>query len=220
MNLEKFHHQNEIKQKSIIAAGVEEFSQKSYSDANTDKIVQNCGISKGLLFHYFGSKKTFYLYCLSQSIEKLIEKPSKAEGNFYDILFSVMNQKLQICARYPAETRFVNMASRESAIEVATGKTEIFMKYVAQTQASSAAIMKQALSTLSIKVQDCDKAKEGLLLYTNALVSKYLLAYQSTPNEFFKNASQIQLEIKSYIDFMLYGIAKEENNGENHNRNV
>ncbi len=59
MRLEKFQQQNIIKQNSIIDAGVEEFSQKAYSDANTDKIVQNCGISKGLLFHYFGSKKIF-----------------------------------------------------------------------------------------------------------------------------------------------------------------
>lgn len=220
MRLEKFQQLNELKQKSIITAGIEAFSQKSYSDASTDQIVQSCGISKGLLFHYFGSKKDFYLYCLSQSMEKLMEPTNRVEGNFYEILFSVMNQKLQLCAKYPGETRFVNMASRESAIEVATGKAEIFMKYAAQTQASSATIMNQALSTLSIKAEYCDKAKEGLLLYTNALVSKYLLTYQNTPNEFFKNALQIQIELKYYIDFMLYGIVKEETDEKNQNRNV
>lgn len=215
MRLEKFQQQNRIKQNSIIMAGVEEFSQKSYSDASTDVIVQNSGISKGLLFHYFGSKKDFYLYCLSQSLEKLMEQTDKAKGNFYEILFSVMNQKLQLCARYPAETRFVNMASRESALEVAAGKAEIFMKYAAQTHKASATIMNQALATLSIKVQDYDKAKEGLLLYSNAVISKYLLAYQNTPDEFFKNAQRMQLEIKTYIDLMLYGIVKEEYNEKN-----
>lgn len=207
MRLEKFQKQDVTKQISIVAAGIEEFSQKSYSDASTEKIAQSCGISKGLLFYYFGSKRDFYLYCLSQSMDKLTEQTHKTEGNFYEILFFAMNQKLQQCTQYPMETLFVNMAYRESAIEVATGKKEIFTKCAAQTQASSGAIMKQALATLSIKVTDYDKAKEGLLLYTNALVNKYLLAYQNTPSEFFKNAPQIQLEIKSYIDFMLYGIA-------------
>lgn len=212
MRLEKFQQQNTIKQNSIIVAGVEEFSQKSYSDASTDIIVKNCGISKGLLFHYFGSKKDFYLYCLSQSLEKLMEQTDKAQGNFYEILFSVMNHKLQLCAQYPAETRFVNMASRESAIEVSMGKAEIFGKYTAQAHTASEATMKQALATLSITVQDHDKAREGLLLYSNALISKYLLAYQYTPEKFFENAQQIQLEIKYYINFMLYGIAREVNN--------
>jgi len=212
MVLEKFQQQNKIKQNSIVAAGVEEFSQKTYSDANTDKIVQNCGISKGFLFHYFGSKKNFYFYCLSQSLEKLLEQTDEAQGNFYEILFSVMNQKLQLCARYPAETRFVNMASRESSVEVTPGKAEIFAKYAAQTHNASATTMKQALATLSIKVQDDSKAKEGLLLYSNALVSKYLRIYQDTPDMFFENAQQIQLELKSYIDLMLYGIVKEESN--------
>lgn len=107
------------------------------------------------------------------------------KGDFYEILFSVMNQKLQLCARYPAETRFVNMASRESAIEVALGKTEIFTKYASQTHNSSAATMNKALATLSLKGQDHNKVKERLLLYSNALVSKYLFTYQNTPDKFF-----------------------------------
>lgn len=209
MSLEKFQQQNQTRKNTIIKAGINEFSQKSYSDASTDKIVQSCGISKGLLFHYFGSKKNFYLYCLSQSLEKLMEHKDVAGVSFYEILFSVMAQKLQLCLQYPAETRFVNMASRESALEVSQGKAEVFAEYAVQTRKVSADTMERAISTLSIKAQFYHKAKEGLLLYSNALVSKYLLTYQNNPDKFFKNALQIQQEMKSYIDLMLYGILKE-----------
>lgn len=210
MHIDKFEQQDKAKQNAIVAAGVAEFAQKAYSDASTDVIVQACGISKGLLFHYFGSKKEFYCYCLAQSLERLVEPTDKPQGSFYEILFAVMNQKLKLCARYPAETRFVNMASREAAREVATDKAKLFSSYAARTHSASAAIMAQALATLSIKVENPEKAKEGLLLYSNAIISKYLLTYQNTPDTFFENAQQLQAEIKVFLDFMLYGIAEED----------
>jgi len=210
MGFETFEKQNKAKQDAIIAAGVEEFSQKSYTDARTDVIVQNCGISKGLLFHYFGSKKEFYLYCLSRSLEKLMEKTELRHGDFYAILFSVMDEKLRQFARYPRETHFVNMASRDMTAEITNGKSAIFKKYAAQTHAASTAVMEQAVAMLSLKSQDTDIAQEGILLYSNAVVRKYLLAYQNTPDAFFENAERIKTEIKEFIDLMLYGIVKEE----------
>lgn len=211
MNLEGFEKQNKAKQNAVLAAGVEEFSQKSYGDARTDIIVQSCGISKGLLFHYFGSKKEFYLYCLAHALDMLTEKAKPLNGDFYQIIFSVMNEKLKLCARYPAETRFVNLASRESAAEVAAGKAAVFMKYAAQVHAASAAVMEQAVGALSLKAPMTGTVKEGLLLYTNAVVNKYLLTYQNTPDQFFQNAETIKAEMKTYIDLMLYGIVAEEN---------
>jgi len=210
MGFETFEKQNMAKQESIIAAGVAEFSQKSYPDARTDVIVQNGGISKGLLFHYFGSKKEFYLYCLARSLEKLTAGTAPPQGDFYAILFAVMDEKLRLCARYPMETQFVNMASRDITAALTKGKAEIFMKVAIQTQAASAAVMDQAVATLALKSADTAKAKEGLLLYSNAIVSKYLRTYQNNPDAFFENAGQIKAEIKEFIDLMLDGIVKEE----------
>lgn len=214
MNIKKFEQQDRAKQSKIIEAGIKEFSQKSYSDSSTDKIVQSCGISKGLLFHYFGSKKNFYIYCLSQSLERIIVPTNMVEGNFYHILFSAMNQKMSLCLKYPLETRFVNMASRESALEVSLSKAELFAKYMLQTQKASSDTMEIAISSLSLKAADFSKVKEGLSMYVNALISHYLRIYQNNPDEFFNNAKQIQLEMKAYIDLMLYGIVKEENDDE------
>ncbi len=207
MNLITFQKQGKEKQDAIIAAGVEEFSQKTFKDASTDVIVQKCGISKGLLFHYFGSKKNFYLYCLSCALDNLMEKSDLSNGDFYSILFSVMDAKLALCARYPAQTRFVNMAARDMSTQIREDKAELFMKYSAQRHVMSAAVIEQALATLSLKPHDIGKVQEALLLYTNAVISKYLVAYQHNPDAFFENAAQIKIEIKEFIDFMLYGIA-------------
>lgn len=206
MSFGTFQKQGKEKQDAVIAAGVEEFSKKSYTDASTDVIVNNCGISKGLLYHYFGSKKKFYLYCLSCSLEKLMEKTDLPNGDFYSVLFSVMDEKLALCARYPMETRFVNMAARDMSAEIMTEKSELFMKYAAQRQVMSAAVIDRALAKLSLKKKDVDTIREGMQLYTNAIVGKYLAAYQSTPDAFFEDAERIKADIKEYIDLMLYGV--------------
>lgn len=51
---------NPDKQKKILQAISEEFTNHSYEDASTNRIVEKAGISKGTLFNYFGSKKDMY----------------------------------------------------------------------------------------------------------------------------------------------------------------
>lgn len=43
------------KRERIIAAALKEFT-KGYATANMDNLAEEAGISKGLIFHYFGSK--------------------------------------------------------------------------------------------------------------------------------------------------------------------
>ena len=43
MQTELFHKLSPEKQAAIVSAGTEEFSKKSFADANTDVITQACG---------------------------------------------------------------------------------------------------------------------------------------------------------------------------------
>ena len=49
---------------------------------------------------------------------------------------------------------------------------------------------------------------EGLQLYINAVMNKYLAQYQPTPDRFFENSEEIRQEIRTYLDLMLYGICR------------
>ena len=57
---EKFLKLNSGKQQRILQAICEEFTNHSYEDASTNRIVEKAGISKGTLFNYFGCKKDMY----------------------------------------------------------------------------------------------------------------------------------------------------------------
>lgn len=45
----------------LVALGVEIFNRRPYDEISIDDIAEAAGISKGLLYHYFPSKKAFYV---------------------------------------------------------------------------------------------------------------------------------------------------------------
>ena len=212
MAFEAFEKLSDDKKELILSAGMKEFSQKPYKEASTDSITKACGISKGLLFHYFGSKKAFYFYCLESAMEKLTaQAQSKEEVNdFYDILFSSMDQKFALCIHYYDEMHMVNMASRDAATEIAQHKAEMMQKYAIQIKMKSAETIRRALQTLHFKHdENLQMTVEGISLYINAVLNKYLIQYQTTPDAFFQNRDAIKSEMKQYLDMMLFGICQK-----------
>ncbi|MBS7339066.1 MAG: TetR/AcrR family transcriptional regulator [Suilimivivens sp.] len=212
MAFEAFEKLSADKKELILSAGMKEFSQKPYKEASTDSITKACGISKGLLFHYFGSKKAFYFYCLESAMEKLTaQAQSKEEVNdFYDILFSSMDQKFALCIHYYDEMHMVNMASRDAATEIVQQKAEMMQKYAIQIKMKSAETIRRALQTLHFKHdENLQMTVEGISLYINAVLNKYLIQYQTTPDAFFQNRDAIKSEMKQYLDMMLFGICQK-----------
>ncbi len=63
-NLDKFHALDEAKQNEIINAGLFVFGNSGYKKAYISEIAECAGISKSMVFYYFGSKKELYMYLL------------------------------------------------------------------------------------------------------------------------------------------------------------
>lgn len=215
MSIAAFEKQPVEKQQKIVGTGIQEFSAKAYKDVSTDAITKACGISKGLLFHYFGSKKEFYLYCLDKALKRLMDQQAVAhKGGFYDILFTFLDQKIRLFKLHPQEIHFLNMASCENTKEVAEGIKQVVGEYNKIIQIQSMFRMRTAVSTLPLKNPEKQRVMEGLLLYVNAVIQKYLNIYQETPELFCINAEMIKMEMKEYLELMLKGVCKEENGRE------
>lgn len=73
MTTKNFEKISDEKKEQIITKGIEIFSKFSFVEARTDLITYEAGISKGLLFYYFGSKKNFYLYLFNYTIDLLTQ---------------------------------------------------------------------------------------------------------------------------------------------------
>ncbi len=199
------------KRSVILQAGIDEFSQRAFTDASTDSITLAAGISKGLLFHYFGSKKAFYLYCLDVSLQRLVaNSPVSAGTDFFDILFQIMNEKIRLCRDFPKETLMVNLAARDASAAIHAEKLALFTRYSAETTKVSQQLLSRAIATLPLKQPNDPKLLDALMLYISAINQKYLLQYRETPQLFFDHSLEIQSEMRTYINFMLEGIIRQE----------
>ena len=209
---EKFFDLRKEKQDRIMGAAMEVFALYGYEHASTDDMVKRAHISKGLLFHYFGSKKNFYIYCLERSMERLTQPTEEVAGNdFYEILFDSMTRKMNLCLHFSDEMHMVNMASREAAADVALQKSEVLQKYMSAVQNESGKILNRALETLPMRAEENRQlTAEGLHMYINAVLNHYLVRYQQTPDLFFAHSEEIKQEMKEYLDLMLYGICGEK----------
>ena len=70
---ESFHKLPGSLQHAIRNAGYQVFTEESFQQASTNRIVSLAGISKGTLFYHFQSKKSFYYYLIDYALA-FIEK--------------------------------------------------------------------------------------------------------------------------------------------------
>ena len=113
----KFFDLKKEKQDRMINAALKVFALQGYRHASTDDIVREAAISKGLLFHYFGSKLGLYSFIYDYSVRYMnLELRSTVDSGERD-LFEVMKQTE--CARmhamrgYPYMQQFLNGSMSE-----------------------------------------------------------------------------------------------------------
>ncbi len=118
---EKFFDLKKEKQDRMINAALKMFSIGGYKHASTDDIVNEAGISKGLLFHYFGSKLGLYSFLYDYSVRfmklEITSGVSSAEQDYFEIRRQIEYAKMQVLRNYPYMQRFLNRCRFEDVSE-------------------------------------------------------------------------------------------------------
>jgi AcrR family transcriptional regulator len=76
------------REQQIVAVAVDEFAARGYAGASMVEIAAKAGISKPLIYQYFGSKDGLYLTCLHQVAGDLVERLEVAELSVDDTVAS------------------------------------------------------------------------------------------------------------------------------------
>ena len=66
------------RRRRLVALGLDLFSSRAYDDVSIDELAEAAGISKGLLYHYFPTKKDFYVAIVRAAAEQLLERTGRA----------------------------------------------------------------------------------------------------------------------------------------------
>ncbi len=129
---EKFNALSKQKQLAIINAGLEVFGRNDYKRAITDDVANKANISKGLLFHYFKNKKTFYMYlynyCMDIMKQLLMDDRFYKIDDFFELLHFGAVQKIAILTKHPYIMDFVMRAFYSKGDDISEEINVLFQK--------------------------------------------------------------------------------------------
>jgi TetR/AcrR family transcriptional regulator len=118
----KFEQMDEEKRARIINAAISEFAKSGYDKGSTNVIVKEAEISKGLIFHYFGSKANLFLYLFNYCTElittDLYEKVDLKNGDILDRIHDIIFKKVILLQKHPDIFEFVKTAYMESNLQI------------------------------------------------------------------------------------------------------
>lgn len=119
---DKFFDLSREKQDRMINGALEVFAKNGFKHASTDDMVKAVDVSKGLWFHYFGSKLGLYTFVYGYSVKYMILELSSVvdaeEKNYFEIIKQIEFAKMKISKSYPYMTMFLEQAFGENDADV------------------------------------------------------------------------------------------------------
>lgn len=200
---EKFFDLKKEKQDRMINAALKIFGKNGYEHASTDDIVREAAISKGLLFHYFGSKLGVYTFIYDYSVRYLMLElttgVSKEETDYFKLLEQIKAAQLMVMRNYPYMLFFLDQCNRETVNEALTAtedKKEILPKQYLQ-------IMEQADLVNFRSGADIEKLSKIIDFTLTGLMKEQIEKGEFQPDLY-------NQEIKKYLD-MIKKLSYQEN---------
>jgi TetR/AcrR family transcriptional regulator len=196
----KIMSMEEEKRNRLIQAAMKEFT-KGYSSASTDEITKNAGISKGLLFHYFGSKKGLFLFLMKYAAETISNEYIKVtldSRDFLENIWKVSLRSVQLSFQYPVLYEFVgkgyfsiNEVFPEGLPKDSRNGFEDIMGKIYQN------------SDTSLFRDDIDIEKAyNIIIWTIKGFSDKMVAYGSELDNYKAHFDQIEKKLEEYLQLL------------------
>ncbi|MHC6180185.1 TetR/AcrR family transcriptional regulator [Clostridium sp. JNZ X4-2] len=120
--MKKFFNLPIEKQNIIIDAALKSFYKNGYKKTSIRDIAAAAGISKSMVFHYFGTKKSLYLYlielCGNIIVKEVDEKFDYRVTDFFDRIKLSSSIEISVMKKHPAIPSFLTSMYFENDEEV------------------------------------------------------------------------------------------------------
>ncbi|BDG36272.1 TetR/AcrR family transcriptional regulator [Saccharococcus caldoxylosilyticus] len=214
-----FEKQPQEKKDLIIKVAIEEFVKNGYEKASTDVITKRAGISKGLLFHYFRSKKNLYLYLVNYVKDFLteiaMEELKKIQSDdFFERIKEIVLLKQKLTVQYLQETQFITDAFINPPVAVKEEMEEIIKKYYEAYQEDfllEHVYIKDLIQTEKLREDiSVDNVIRMTMFIAEQLSNKYLALYKNKQIDIINMTESVIRELNDYLKIVKYGIYKSE----------
>lgn len=193
-------------EEKIFEAALYEFAEKGYTGASTNSICERAGVAKGLLFHYYKSKKNLYLAVLEASLETLMsyvlggamqEKTDLLEQIFY-------MSELKICF-FRAHPQMGKILTNSMYFDKEKTPPEIIEKVEAYKRKGLESIRELLEKQEFRPGVDKNQAFE-FILFTLQGYSNYLLGNDPNFEMMVDSFDLIVQKLRGITDFIKYGV--------------
>ncbi|WP_181537014.1 TetR family transcriptional regulator [[Anoxybacillus] calidus] len=214
-----FEKQPQEKKDLIIKVAIEEFVKNGYEKASTDVITRRAGISKGILFHYFKSKKNLYLYLVNYVKDHLTEISMEELreiqcDDFFERIKEIVLLKQKVTAQYLQETQFITDAFTNPPVAVKKEMEEIIKKYYETYQEDfllEHVYVKDLIQTEKLREDiSVDTVISMTMCIVEQLSNKYLALYKNKQIDIMNSTESLIKELNEYLKIVKYGIYKPE----------
>lgn len=105
------------KEKKILETSAKLFGQSGYRETKTDQIAEEAGVSKGLLFHYYGNKgglyQATYVYTSEFFYQRMDYSVWTNASDLLEMVVDATKYKIELQLKYPTEFDFLMKAYTE-----------------------------------------------------------------------------------------------------------
>jgi len=196
---DKFWDLKKEKQDRMINAALKNFAKWGYKKASTDEIVKDAGISKGLLFHYFGSKQGLYTFIYEYSARYMEMEYSRSiglkEDDFFEIQKQLEQAKLKVMRNYPYMNQFLNQAFMEKEEEIISQVEQAMDRYSECIQSIYAKVSLDKISPQA----DPSMLLKVVILAMDGLRNEQFKAGESDPDALYEETMQVLDMFKAHF---------------------
>lgn len=197
----------EDSRRRILLSALREFAENGYAKASTNAIVREARTSKGLLFHYYGSKKDLYPAALEYAVEFVVDYFLKNLGSLpedpVDRFVAWANLKTRMLAEEP-------LIYKMTAGGIVDAPEEIRPELQAMLNRVGEKLMPVFLEGIDFsglrKGIEPAKAVQYMLLVFGALSERYLQQAMNSPDKGLSGLPSAVVQIEEYADFVKHGL--------------
>ncbi len=136
--MEKFLALGPEKRQAVLCGAMRVFASAGYKKAFVSEIAREAGISKAMVFYYFGSKKALYRYLIGHAANLVTEafqsRLDLTAPDFFDRVLASARVKMSILRRNPAVLSFLGTAYFETDPEAMAAAEGLFAEGAALRQ--------------------------------------------------------------------------------------
>ena len=195
------------KRQRILDAAIREFAENGYEKASTNAIVKEAGIAKGLLFHYFDSKKGLYIFALEYAIDFYIDYFLQGLGDLPDDLLDRLvkwtTRKLKLFTEHPLMYRMGVAAMQDVPPDV---KTELTKTYARTSERLMPIFLKGLDSSKLRDGIDAQKALQFVMLAFNGITEQFLAAARNHPDKGLSGLPAALKDMEQYTEMLRHGL--------------